>query len=99
MVGWKDIFQEDTETIDIKSKVARLEQEYRKWDRILTILIFIGFGLIVFSAASSSVLQNILLGSGIIVAVSALVNIGVLKIWVHIKLSTYQLLFELRKAR
>jgi len=99
MTRWKDLFQEDTELIDIKGKVDELEQEYKKWDWILTILIFIGFGLIVFSALSSRTLQNILLGSGIIVAVSALVNIGVLKIWMHIKLSTYQLLFELRKAR
>lgn len=99
MTRWKDLFQEDTELIDIKGKVDELEQEYKKWDWILTILIFIGFGLIVFSALSSRTLQNILLGSGIIVAVSALVNIGVLKIWMHIKLSTHQLLFELRKAR
>ncbi len=99
MMGWKDLLQEDTQLIDIKGRVAELEKEYKKWDWILTTLIFIGFGLILFSAAGSRTLQNVLLGSGIIVAVSGLVNIGVLKIWMHIKLSTFQLLFELRKAR
>ena len=98
MMRWKDLLQEDTQLIDIKGKVAELEKEYKKWDWILTTFIFIGFGLILFSAAGSRTLQNVLLGSGIIVAVTGLVNIGVLKIWMHIKLLTFQLLFELRKT-
>jgi hypothetical protein len=99
MKGWKALFDEEKEVTDIAGKVSELEKEYKKWDWINTSLIFLGFGIILCSLGGSRMIQNILLGSGIIVAITGLINIAVLKIWMHVKISMYQLMVEFRKSK
>jgi hypothetical protein len=70
MKGWKELFDEEKEVTDIAGKVTELEKEYKKWDWINTSLIFLGFGIILCSLGGSRMIQNILLGSGIIVAIT-----------------------------
>ena len=98
MKGWKALFDEEKEITDIEGKVTALEKEYKRWDWINTGLIFLGFGIILCSLGGSRMIQNILLGSGIIVAITGLINIAVLKIWMHVKMSMFQLLLEIRKS-
>lgn len=99
MKGWKALFDEDQEVTDIPGKITALEMEYKKWDWINTGLIFLGFGIILCSLGGSRMIQNILLGSGIIIAITGLINIAVLKIWMHVKISMYQLMLEFRKSK
>ncbi len=99
MKGWKELFDEEKEVVNIDGKVTELEKEYKRWDWLNTGLIFLGFGIILCSLGISRVIQNVLLGSGIIVAITGLINIAVLKIWMHIRISVYQLILELRKTK
>ena len=99
MKGWKELFDEDQEVTDIAGKVTALETEFKRWDWINTGLIFLGFGIILCSLGGPRMIQNILLGSGIIVAITGLINIAVLKIWMHVKISMYQLMVEIRKSK
>lgn len=95
MTTWQDLFNEEIKLVNIGDKIDTLEREYNKWNKLSSVLVFIGIGLIIASMGST----NVLMGLGVVTAVSGLINIAVLKIWMHIKLSMFQMILELRESR
>lgn len=89
LFGWRDYFEKQ-DIKDIPNKISKIEKIYWIWIGISTLILIWGVLMMVNSQRMN------LMCLGLFLAMVGLVNISVLKLWVHIKWSMYQILWNIK---
>lgn len=89
-VNWAKHFEESPTCEDILKKVTKLEVRYWLW--LIACIVIALFGVNLMLAAPSGNTKQ--LAFGLLLAIIGCIDIAVIKIWVHIKLSMYRTLWH-----
>ena len=93
LVNWAEVFEETKSFEDIEKKVRKIQFQYLIY---LAIAVAIGLaGLHYIAQAPEGDMKK--LAWGICLVVAGIVQIAVVKLWAHIKIITYFLIWERRK--
>ena len=88
--NWSKTFQETPTCDDVLKRVQRTEKLYWVY-MVIAILIGIS-GLVTIENAHESDIKQI--AFGVVVTVFAIVQVALMKIWAHIKLTTYFMIWD-----
>lgn len=93
LVNWAEAFEEYKTFDDIEKKVRKIQIQY-----LIYLLIAVAIGLAGLSYIAQAPEGNIKeLAYGICLVVAGIVQVAVVKLWAHMKLITYFLIWERRK--
>ena len=92
-LNWTKTWDESLTYDEIKNRIRKTEIQYWIY-LIISVLIAFG-GLGTFQQAAEGDMEKI--GWGIFLIVLGLVNVGVIKLWAHMKILTYFMIWERRK--
>ena len=90
LVNWAQSFKEQPTCEHILDKVAGLERAYWVWLIVSSILTLFGI-FVILIAPSHDLKQHAL---GIFLALDGSISIMLLKIWVHVRLAMYRILWD-----
>ena len=90
LFNWAENFKEQPTCEDILKKVRKIEITCWIFIVIFVLMTLWGIGMVQNSPDTDLRQQHI----GIIVAVAGLINIALMKIWAHIKLTTYFIIWD-----
>jgi hypothetical protein len=90
LFNWAETFR-DTRTLeDIPALVQKLETQYWLWMAFSILVFLFGFAILVFAPSGDIKSQLI----GLFIAVDGGFYWAVIKIWVHIRLATYRVIWD-----
>lgn len=87
--NWADAFRQEQRFEDIPARVGKMQERYRFWTMVSSVMIVLGLLAIIGPAVP---IQIRLLG--LFVAVEGVVSSATVKLWVHIRLTMYWTLWE-----
>jgi len=88
--NWAKIFEETPTCEDILKKVGKLEKQYWIWLAITVFIAVSGFNRI--QHASNDNIKQIAIGVCLVIV--GIVNVAVIKLWAHIKLTMYFIIWD-----
>ncbi len=95
LVGWAKAFEDHQTFDDIPAKVLKTEIIY--WAGILFSLVVTAIGIITMLSAPSDAFKQTALG--LFVAVDGAISWAVIKVWVHVRLGMYWILWDAQKRQ
>ena len=90
LFGWSKVFEERKPYEDIPVRVRKTEIGYWVWMVVTIVLVFVGLGIML-SAPSDNLKQMLL---GLFIAIDGAISWAVVKIWVHIRLAMYWIIWD-----
>ena len=88
--NWAETFKETPKYEDILSKVTKTEIAYWIWLIISIGIALMGLAIIIAAPTSNLKLHFI----GLLLAIDGCINVALIKIWVHIRLSMYRIIWD-----
>jgi len=88
--NWAESFRETRTLEDIPAKVQKLETQYWLWMAFSILVFLFGFMILVFAPGRDMKSQLI----GLFIAIDGGLYWVVIKIWVHIRLATYRIIWD-----
>ena len=88
---WSERIITQWESVTVVEYIDDIQRLYRKW--IVICVAFVAGGAALMMATSNPRL----IAFGLFLALSGSINIAVTKLWVHVKLSTLRIVYELQK--
>ena len=88
--SWHKAFEENKTIEDIPDKVKKLESSFWIWLGISSLITILGILIMMVSQQSNF---------GLFFAIVGVVNIALIKIWAHIWLSTYRILWDIHQSK
>ena len=90
MFGWSKLFEEGKVYDDIPNRVRKTEIYY--WVFIIPSILLIIAGWVVMMSAPPSDVRSMLVG--LFLAIVGIVNVAVMKIWAHVRLCLYMMIWD-----
>jgi len=81
---------------DVPSQIDELQRVCKRWEPVCIVILGAGLGLMCLSAMISN---HWVIAWGLFLAITGMVGMALIKIWVHIKLSTLRLIRELQEQK
>jgi hypothetical protein len=88
--NWAESFKEQPTCDDILNKVQRIERIYWIWLLLSSFVAVAGVGLILSAPENNLKIHSM----GVFLAIDGCISIAVIKIWAHIKLSMYRIIWD-----
>jgi divalent metal cation (Fe/Co/Zn/Cd) transporter len=88
--NWAEGFIEHPTLDDISERVQKLERIYWIWLLISVFVAIAGVAVILGASSDNLKLHSI----GVFLALDGCIGIGVMKIWAHIKISMYRIIWD-----
>jgi len=90
---WSQTFTEYKTIDDIRAKVDKLQKLFNKW-YVVCVAITAG------GAAMMTATGNLrIIAFGLFLALTGIINIAVLKLWAHTRLSMYRIVWEMQNQK
>lgn len=88
---WSEILINKWQDHDIPGQIDELQRSYRHWFILCAVLALGGMAVMRYSS------NYRLIAVGLLLAITGILLIVLLKIWVHIKLSTLRMIWEMQE--
>ena len=90
LFNWAESFKETPTCEDILNKVQKTETVFWIWLLLSVIFLVLGITIVLVAPADSFKLHCI----GLFLAIDGCINVALLKIWAHIRLAMYRILWD-----
>ena len=90
LFNWAESFKEQPTCEDILNKIQKIERIYWIW-LLLSIFVALAGIALILNAPANNLKQHSL---GVFLAIDGIIQIALIKIWAHIKLSMYRIIWD-----
>ena len=91
MKKWSEMLDEQWQVWDVKRRADELQRAYHVWNAAGILMTIIGAVIICVSDDTRIV------GLGLFLALTGMINVAIMKIWVHTKMSMLHVIWEMRR--
>jgi hypothetical protein len=84
------MFEDEPIIQDIPERVSKIERIYWKWIVVMGAIMGAGVAIMLVSGTNKGI------AVGLFLAITGMVNVVLMKLWAHIKLSTCRMIWELQ---
>jgi hypothetical protein len=91
MKKWSEMLDEQWQVWDVKRRADELQRTYHVWNAVGILMTIVGAVIICVSEDTRIV------GLGLFLALTGMINVAIMKIWVHTKMSMLHVIWEMRR--
>jgi hypothetical protein len=91
MTKWSELLTEKWRVWDVKHTADELQRTYNRWNIVGVLMTLVGAVIICITDDPR------IIGIGVFLALTGMINVAIMKTWVHTKLSMLHVIWEMRR--